>query len=99
MKNFKKDLAKLRKEIDFFDIKLLNVLKKRLNVVKEIGILKSNNGSPKLDKRRWNKVLTSRISSGKKLNWDAAKERFTDEAINKEYLMKEYQNGYHLPKI
>jgi len=37
--------------------------------------------------------------SGKKLNWDAAKERFTDEAINKEYLMKEYHNGYHLPKV
>jgi hypothetical protein len=37
--------------------------------------------------------------SGKKLEWDAAKERFTDEAINKEYLMKEYHNGYKLPKV
>jgi predicted dehydrogenase len=37
--------------------------------------------------------------SGKKLEWDAAKERFTDEAINKEYLMKEYHNGYELPKV
>src|SRR5450432_2721080 len=37
--------------------------------------------------------------SGKKLEWDAAKERFTDEAINKEYLMKEYLNGYKLPKV
>ena len=37
--------------------------------------------------------------SGKKLNWDAAKKRFTDEAINKEYLMKEYHNGYKLPKV
>ena len=37
--------------------------------------------------------------SGKKLNWDAAKERFTDEDINKEYLMNEYHNGYHLPKV
>jgi predicted dehydrogenase len=37
--------------------------------------------------------------SGKKLEWDAAKERFTDEAINKEYMMKEYHNGYKLPKI
>ena len=37
--------------------------------------------------------------SGKKLEWDAAKQRFTDEAINKEYLMKEYHNGYKLPKV
>jgi predicted dehydrogenase len=37
--------------------------------------------------------------SGKKLEWDAAKERFTDEAVNKEYLMKEYHNGYKLAKV
>jgi len=37
--------------------------------------------------------------SGKKLEWDAAKEMFTDEAINKEYLMKEYHNGYKLPNV
>ena len=37
--------------------------------------------------------------SGKKLNWDGTKKRFTDEAINKEYLMKEYHNGYKLPKV
>ncbi|MEO8108601.1 MAG: Gfo/Idh/MocA family oxidoreductase [Ginsengibacter sp.] len=37
--------------------------------------------------------------SGKKLNWDATKERFTDDAINKKYMMKEYHNGYKLPKV
>ena len=37
--------------------------------------------------------------SGKKLLWDRAKGAFTDEAINKEYLMKEYHNGYQLPKV
>jgi predicted dehydrogenase len=37
--------------------------------------------------------------SGKKLEWNAAKERFTDEAANKEYMMKENHNGYKLPKI
>jgi predicted dehydrogenase len=37
--------------------------------------------------------------SGKKINWDAASGRFTDRAINKEYLMKEYHNGYKLPNI
>lgn len=37
--------------------------------------------------------------SGKKLEWDAAKEKFTDEAVNKEYMMKEYHNGYKLRHI
>lgn len=37
--------------------------------------------------------------SGKKLEWDVAKENFTDKGINKEYLSKEYHNGYRLPKI
>jgi predicted dehydrogenase len=34
--------------------------------------------------------------SGKRLSWD--NDKFTDEAVNKEYLMKEYHNGYSLPK-
>lgn len=37
--------------------------------------------------------------SGKKLLWDASNGRFTDEAVNKEYLMKEYYNGYKLPSV
>jgi predicted dehydrogenase len=37
--------------------------------------------------------------SGKKLVWDGAKERFTDEDINKQYLLKEYHNGYKLPVV
>ncbi len=37
--------------------------------------------------------------SGKKLEWDAAKEKFTDDAINKKYMMKEYHNGYKLPGV
>ena len=35
--------------------------------------------------------------SGKRLTWD--KDKFTDEGINQEYLMKTYHNGYALPKI
>jgi predicted dehydrogenase len=35
--------------------------------------------------------------SGKRLSWDT--DKFTDEAVNREYLMKEYHNGYSLPKV
>jgi hypothetical protein len=37
--------------------------------------------------------------SGKKLLWNKAKGSFTDEAINQQYLLKEYHNGYQLPKV
>ena len=37
--------------------------------------------------------------SGQKVNWDANKNMFTDDAINKEYFTKAYHNGYSLPKI
>ena len=37
--------------------------------------------------------------SGQKLTWDKAKAKFTDEAINNKYLVKQYHNGYKLPKI
>ncbi|HVW95454.1 MAG TPA: Gfo/Idh/MocA family oxidoreductase [Mucilaginibacter sp.] len=37
--------------------------------------------------------------SGKKLEWDKNAGEFTDKAVNKEYFMKEYHNGYKLPKV
>ncbi len=37
--------------------------------------------------------------TGQKLFWDTNKERFTDDAVNAQYLMKEYHNGYKLPKF
>jgi predicted dehydrogenase len=37
--------------------------------------------------------------SQQKLTWDSAKEKFTDDKINKEYLYAKYQNGYKLPKV
>jgi len=37
--------------------------------------------------------------SGKKLLWDKSKSAFTDQAINQQYLMNEYHNGYKLPKV
>ncbi|MEO8171750.1 MAG: Gfo/Idh/MocA family oxidoreductase [Sediminibacterium sp.] len=37
--------------------------------------------------------------SGQKLFWDAGKQQFKDDAINKKYLMKEYNNGYQLPRV
>ena len=37
--------------------------------------------------------------SKQKLEWDSKKNEFTDKNINKQYMMKEYHNGYVLPKV
>ena len=37
--------------------------------------------------------------TGKKLIWNKATGKFTDQSVNEAYLMKPYHNGYSLPKI
>jgi hypothetical protein len=37
--------------------------------------------------------------SGQRVAWDKRGEKFTDEKLNKEYMMKEYHNGYKLPVV
>ena len=37
--------------------------------------------------------------SGKRLTWDKAAGQFTDDEVNRQYLMKEYHNGYKLPTV
>jgi predicted dehydrogenase len=37
--------------------------------------------------------------SGQRLEWDKEKGKFTDEKVNSLYLLKEYNNGYKLPKV
>jgi predicted dehydrogenase len=37
--------------------------------------------------------------TGQKLTWDKANGAFTDEAVNTKYMMKEYHNGWKLPRV
>lgn len=37
--------------------------------------------------------------TGQKLTWDKDKQLFTDDKVNKKYLMKEYHNGFKLPRV
>ncbi|HVM87135.1 MAG TPA: Gfo/Idh/MocA family oxidoreductase [Puia sp.] len=37
--------------------------------------------------------------SGLKLEWDKEKAKFTDDAVNEKYFIKEYHNGYKLPVV
>lgn len=37
--------------------------------------------------------------TGKRLAWNKATGKFTDEAVNREYLAKAYHNGYKIPRV
>jgi len=37
--------------------------------------------------------------SGKPVVWNKSTEKFQDELVNSKYMMKEYHNGYSLPKV
>jgi len=37
--------------------------------------------------------------SGQRVVWNKTTEKFTDEKLNRQYLMKEYHNGYRLPAV
>lgn len=37
--------------------------------------------------------------SGERVVWDKAAQKFTDEKLNKQYMMSEYHNGYKLPSL
>ena len=55
-------LDKYRKQIDKIDKKIIDYLAKRYQVVKKVGVFKKKNGLKPFDKKRWQKVLQTRIS-------------------------------------
>lgn len=55
-------LNKLRAKIDFLDGKLLDILSKRTQVVREIGQIKKEKNLSSLDKKRWKEVLESNVN-------------------------------------
>lgn len=62
------ELENLRQQIDFLDEQLLEILAKRMAIVKEVGIYKKTNGIPPLDKNRWKEVLRRKIIKANILN-------------------------------
>jgi len=61
------DLEKLRQEIDALDYELLQILAKRIAVVKKIGVHKKEKGMDPLDEKRWQDLLESRFAVAKLL--------------------------------
>ncbi len=80
-----------RKQIDLIDHRVINLLSKRMSVVKKIGEWKKKNGLPPLDKTRWLEVLADKMKKAEKLNIDQTMVKKIYEAIHKEALKIEKQ--------
>jgi len=63
-KEFKETLKQLRIQIDDLDVELLDVLKRRMDLVEKIGIHKKENKVTILQNKRWMKILKSRVKYG-----------------------------------
>ena len=64
-KNFKASLNQLRIQIDDLDIELIDVLKRRMELVEKIGIHKKENKVTILQNKRWAEMLVKRSKYGK----------------------------------
>ena len=60
-------LKGLRNQIDLIDSDIVTLVDKRMQVVKEVGRYKSVNNIAPLDAKRWDEVVKSRVSQGKKV--------------------------------
>jgi len=64
---FEQKLEELRSEIDKLDEELIDILARRMTVVKEIGKYKKENKITILQLKRWNHLIHDRIENGIKL--------------------------------
>ena len=67
-KDYVSQLSNLRSRIDILDNKLLDLLKRRMEVADEIGMLKKANNVAILQNQRWHEILGKMISEGEQRN-------------------------------
>lgn len=72
-----------RRQIDKIDEQLIKILKKRMIIVRQIGVWKKQNQMPPLDQVRWQRVIDSKLKLTKKLNLDPAMIKEIYEIIHK----------------
>jgi len=64
---FENELHRLRSMIDSADDELISVLAKRMNLVAQIGEYKKQNDITILQIKRWNEIITMRLSKAKEM--------------------------------
>lgn len=90
-KNFKASLNQLRIQIDDLDIELIDVLKRRMELVEKIGVHKKENKVTILQNKRWAEMLVKRIQYGKENGLSEVFIQQLLKAIHQESIDK--QNG------
>lgn len=75
-----KDLPELRKLIDEVDTEITNLLAKRMELVKQVGIYKAERNIPPLDQSRWEEVLKAKREQAKSLG---ISETFIEDIYNR----------------
>ena len=70
-KDFKNELEGIRDQIDETDKELLEVISRRLELVRKVGQYKKDKNVAIFQLERWNKIVENRPLWGKKLNLDA----------------------------
>jgi chorismate mutase len=66
------NLDQLRKEIDEIDTRIIELLTKRMDVVKRVGVYKTARNIPPLDEKRWQEVLERIVRKAKERNLSEA---------------------------
>lgn len=69
-RDFQAKIDLYRQKIDQTDKKIIWWLSRRQKFVEKIGVIKKRNGVPPLDKKRWRKVMESRILLASKVGLD-----------------------------
>ena len=75
-KDFENKLEELRQEIDKLDWELIDILARRMDIVKEIGKYKRQNNITILQLKRWKNIIENRVADVEKLG------------LGKEFLLK-----------
>lgn len=76
-------LNNLRKQVDEIDDSIVNLLAKRMQMVKKVGQYKKLKNLPPLDPARWQQVLNSKMKKAKTLGLNTEMIKKIYEIIHK----------------
>ena len=85
----KPELHQLRKNIDYLDDELLEILNRRMQLIQQIGSYKKHRQLSIFQENRWRKVLSQRLKNGKKKGLDHQFIKRIFETIHDESITKQ----------
>jgi len=83
------ELEMLRQQIDIIDEKMISLLAQRMDVVREIGVVKKSKGVKILQLSRWKGLVENRIKMGEKIGLSAAFVKKILQLVHKESIQKQ----------